>query len=58
MMQTLFNPMKSKLIFLAILLFTQISCYSQAEAVRGVWLTNVDSDVLTSKEKLLMRLNF
>ena len=58
MMQTLFNPMKSKLIFLAILLFTQISCYSQAEAVRGVWLTNVDSDVLTSKEKIVDAVKF
>ena len=58
MMQTLFNPMKSKLIFLAILLFTQISCYSQAEAVRGVWLTNVDSDVLTSKEKIVHAVKF
>jgi len=57
-MQTLFNPMKSKLIFLAILLFTQISCYSQAEAVRGVWLTNVDSDVLTSKEKIVHAVKF
>jgi len=57
-MQTLFNPMKSKLIFLAILLFTQISCYSQTEAVRGVWLTNVDSDVLTSKEKIVDAVKF
>lgn len=34
------------------------NCSAQYEGVRGVWLTNVDSDVLTSKEKIIGAVEF
>lgn len=50
---------QSYILFLVVLFFfTNIMCFSQIEAVRGVWLTNVDSDVLTSKEKIVEAVNF
>ena len=57
-MKNLFSRIQFKFIFLTFLLFTNISCFSQVEAVRGVWLTNVDSDVLTSKEKVIDAVKF
>lgn len=47
-----------KTFILIFLLLTNISCFSQSEAIRGVWLTNVDSDVLTSKSKIIEAVNF
>ncbi|MCX8056327.1 MAG: family 10 glycosylhydrolase [Ignavibacteria bacterium] len=44
------------LVVLISLLFQ--SCFSQSFGVRGVWLTNVDSDVLTSKEKIVEAVKF
>jgi len=34
------------------LIFIQFACVAQTEPVRGVWLTNVDSDVLRSRERI------
>ena len=46
---------KISLIVIAFLtLFSTLSCQAQKnEAVRGVWLTNVDSEVLNSKENII-----
>ncbi len=40
------------------LLLSNVFSFAQVRAVRGVWLTNVDSDVLTSKEKIVESVNF
>lgn len=56
--------MKKLLGVLLILVSTFCSCSQPVTAVRGVWLTNVDSDVLLSREQIaeavekLDRLNF
>ena len=41
--------------FLSILFlsFTLLNCTNNMEAIRGVWLTNVDSDALNSKENII-----
>jgi len=44
-----------KILIISILAVLLISCFAQhnVEAVRGVWLTNVDSEVLNSKENIV-----
>lgn len=47
-------------LFLFLIVFSLISCNPQKpekEAVRGVWLTNVDSDVLNTKESIIEAVN-
>lgn len=41
-----------------IVFFGSNNCSAQNEGVRGVWLTNVDSDVLTSEEKITEAVEF
>jgi len=50
--QNNFFPMKK--ILLTVVAILTLSCQTQKnEAVRGVWLTNVDSEVLNSKENII-----
>src|SRR5690606_22202350 len=54
--QNNFFPMKKILLTVVafLTLFLTLSCQTQKnEAVRGVWLTNVDSEVLNSKENIV-----
>lgn len=47
------------LLLLTIFVFFINNVFSnQSEGIRGVWITNVDSDVLTSKEKIIEAVNF
>lgn len=45
--------MKRIYILIAAILFLNAAALCQQSAVRGVWLTNVDSDVLRSREKII-----
>lgn len=50
--------LKVLLLILVIFFTNNQRANSQTEGIRGVWLTNVDSDVLTSKQKIIEAVNF
>lgn len=52
------KPIKLLSILFFALLFMNNSVKTQEQGVRGVWLTNVDSDVLTSQEKIIEAVKF
>lgn len=52
------KPIKLLTFLFFALLFINNCGKTQEQGIRGVWLTNVDSDVLTSKEKIIEAVNF